>query len=134
MEFSNVTFASDDERNLKHAKVFLNENLFHYYHNNRGFCSFRDNCRYQNQEMQIHAVNFLTTKIIQKLSEQGSWTTSTLLALLSRSLSFSYCPFESKVDICWCKISSYHNGTMAHLPYIITKLVRIIDDLCVGHF
>ena len=76
---------------------------------------------------------FLITKIIQNLSEQGSWPTSTLLALLSRSLSFSYCPFESKVDICWCKISSYHNGTMAHLPYIITKLVRIIDDLCVGH-
>ena len=47
MEFSNVTFASDDERNLKHTKVFLNKNLFHCYHNNRGFCSFRDNCKYQ---------------------------------------------------------------------------------------
>ena len=47
MEFSNVTFASDDGRTLKHTKVFLNKNLFHCYHNNRGYCSFRDSCRYQ---------------------------------------------------------------------------------------
>ena len=47
MDSHNVTFAHDDESSLKHTKVFLNKNLFHCYHNNRGYCSFRDRCRYQ---------------------------------------------------------------------------------------
>ena len=50
MNFSYVTFAHDDEQqenSLKHTKVFLNKNLFQCYHNNRGFSSFRDKCRYK---------------------------------------------------------------------------------------
>ena len=47
MDYHNVTFAYDDESSLKHTKVFLNKNLIHCYHNNRGYCSFRDRCRYQ---------------------------------------------------------------------------------------
>ena len=47
MDSHNVTFACDDESSLKLTKVFLNKNLIHCYHNNRGYCSFRDKCRYQ---------------------------------------------------------------------------------------
>ena len=47
MELSHVTLASDDGSNLKHTKVFLNKNFLHCYHNNRGYCSFGDKCRYQ---------------------------------------------------------------------------------------
>ena len=49
MDFSHVTFASEYEQEsiLKHTKVFQNKNLFHCYHNNRGYCSFRDQCRYR---------------------------------------------------------------------------------------
>ena len=46
MDINHVTFASDDESILKHTNVFQNKNLFQCYHNNRGYCSFRDNCRY----------------------------------------------------------------------------------------
>ena len=47
MEFNNVTFACDDEGSLKHTKVFNNKNLFQCYHHNRGYCTFRDKCRYK---------------------------------------------------------------------------------------
>ena len=47
MELSHVSLASDDESNLKHTTVFLNKNFLHCYHNNRGYCSFGDKCRYQ---------------------------------------------------------------------------------------
>ena len=47
MDFLDVTFAGDDERSLKHTKVFHNKNIFHCYHNNRGYCSFRDQCKYK---------------------------------------------------------------------------------------
>ena len=47
MNSCNVTFACDDGTTLKHTKVFQNRNLFQCYHNNRGYCSFRDKCRYQ---------------------------------------------------------------------------------------
>ena len=40
----NVTSASDDD---SYQKVFSNKNLFQCYHNNRGYCSFRDKCRYR---------------------------------------------------------------------------------------
>ena len=45
MDINHVTFAS--ESMLKHTNVFLNKNLFQCYHNNRGYCSFREKCRYQ---------------------------------------------------------------------------------------
>ena len=46
---SHVTSASEDDdwSNSKHTRVFFNRNQFQCYHNNRGFCSFRDHCRYQ---------------------------------------------------------------------------------------
>ena len=47
MDLTNVTFACDDETNLKHTKVFFNKNLFQCYHHNRGYCSFKERCRYQ---------------------------------------------------------------------------------------
>ena len=50
MNFSHVTFACEDEEHesiLNHTKVFQNKNLFQCYHHNRGYCSFRDNCRYR---------------------------------------------------------------------------------------
>ena len=46
MDSHNVTFACDDETSFEHTKVFLNKNLVQCYHNNRGYCSFRDRCRY----------------------------------------------------------------------------------------
>ena len=49
MDFSHVTLACDDERqetSLKHTKVFQNKNLVQCYHNKRGYCRFRDRCRY----------------------------------------------------------------------------------------
>ena len=47
MDLSNVTFASADERSLKHTRVINNKNILHCYHNNRGYCSFRDHCKYR---------------------------------------------------------------------------------------
>ena len=47
MNYSHVTFAYDDGSSLNHTKVFQNKNLFHCYHNNRGYCSFRDSCKYK---------------------------------------------------------------------------------------
>ena len=47
MDFNNVTFACEDESYLRHTKVFNNKNLFQCYHNNRGYCTFRDKCRYK---------------------------------------------------------------------------------------
>ena len=50
MDIPNVTFAYDDEQQeniLKHTKLFINRNLFHCYHNNRGYCSFGEKCKYQ---------------------------------------------------------------------------------------
>ena len=47
MNYNNGSFAYDDGSSLKHTKVFQNKNLFHCYHNNRGYCSFRDNCKYR---------------------------------------------------------------------------------------
>ena len=46
MDTSHVTLASNDD-DLMLTKVFSNRNQLHCYHNNRGFCSFRDKCRYQ---------------------------------------------------------------------------------------
>ena len=46
MDTSHVTLASNDD-DLMLTKVFSNRNQSHCYHNNRGFCSFRDKCRYQ---------------------------------------------------------------------------------------
>ena len=50
MDLSHVTLASDDESNFKHTKVFLNRNLLQCYHNNRGYCSFGDKCRYKHNK------------------------------------------------------------------------------------
>ena len=53
MSLSHVTFAYDEENhgsNLKHTNVFFNRNIFQCYHNNRGYCSFGDKCRYQHFE------------------------------------------------------------------------------------
>ena len=47
MDFPNVTFACEDEISLKHTKVFHNKNMFQCYHNNRGYCSFGDQCKYR---------------------------------------------------------------------------------------
>ena len=47
MDINHVTLANDDEANKKHTQIFLNRNLFQCYHNNRGYCSFGDKCRYQ---------------------------------------------------------------------------------------
>ena len=47
MDMYHVTLAIDDEKNKNHTQIFLNRNLFQCYHNNRGYCSFKDKCRYQ---------------------------------------------------------------------------------------
>ena len=55
-EFFNVTSACDDEKSkqnmteMRHTEVFFNKNLFQCYHNNRGYCSFRNKCRYQHYD------------------------------------------------------------------------------------
>ena len=45
-----VTLACDDESDFRHTKVFLNKNLLQCYHNNRGYCSFGDKCRYKHNK------------------------------------------------------------------------------------
>ena len=35
------------ENDLRHTKLFVNKNLLHCYHNNRGYCSFGDKCKYR---------------------------------------------------------------------------------------
>ena len=47
MDFTNVSFAGNDETGLKHTKEFINKNLFKYYLHNGGYCSFRGRCRNQ---------------------------------------------------------------------------------------
>ena len=47
MDIHHVTLATDDETNKSHTQIFINRNLFQCYHNNRGYCSFRDKCRYE---------------------------------------------------------------------------------------
>ena len=47
MDITNDTLANDDGYNSKLTKVFINRNLFQCYHNNRGYCRFRDKCRFQ---------------------------------------------------------------------------------------
>ena len=55
-DFFNVTSACDDDKRetnmteMMHTKVFSNKNLFQCYHNNRGYCSFRNKCRYQHYD------------------------------------------------------------------------------------
>ena len=47
MSSSNVTLACDDESILKHTKVFNNKSIFQCYHHNRGYCRYKDQCRYR---------------------------------------------------------------------------------------
>ena len=47
MDMYHVTLAIDDKTNKNQTQIFLNRNLFQCYHNNRGYCSFKDKCRYQ---------------------------------------------------------------------------------------
>ena len=50
MDLSHATLANDNESHFKHTKVFLNRNLLQCYHNNRGYCSFGDKCRYKHNK------------------------------------------------------------------------------------
>ena len=50
MDIPNVTLAYDDVKEecvLNHTKLFVNRNLLQCYHNNRGYCSFGEKCKYQ---------------------------------------------------------------------------------------
>ena len=68
MDSIQVTFACDEDQEnstLKHTKVFQNKNLFQCYHNNRGYCSFGDQCRYQHFK-QICSKNICTERECNK--------------------------------------------------------------------